>query len=58
MMRVPPGLTIRRLLRPHAKSLAIGIAAVFVEGMATLAAPWPLPIPFRTPDNSASLGVS
>ena len=44
MMRVPPGLTIRRLLRPHAKSLGIGIAAVFVEGMATLAEPWPLKV--------------
>ena len=44
MMRVPSGLTIRRLLRPHAKSLAIGIAAVLVEGMAALAEPWPLKV--------------
>src|SRR6478752_3205616 len=43
-MPVPPGLTIRRLLRPHAKGLTIGIAAVFIEGAASLAEPWPLKI--------------
>ena len=41
---MPPGLTIRRLLRPHVKGLTIGIAAVFIEGAASLAEPWPLKI--------------
>jgi subfamily B ATP-binding cassette protein MsbA len=41
---VPPGLTIRRLLRPHLRGLTIGIAAVFVEGIANLAEPWPLKV--------------
>src|SRR5215469_1217491 len=35
---------MRQLLRPHAKLLAIGIAAVFLEGVANLAEPWPLKI--------------
>ena len=43
-MPVPPGLTIRRLLRPHVKGLTIGIAAVLIEGAASLAEPWPLKI--------------
>ena len=43
-MPVPPGLTIRRLLRPHVKGLTIGIAAVLIEGAANLAEPWPLKI--------------
>jgi ATP-binding cassette, subfamily B, bacterial len=37
-----PGM--RQLLRPHAKLLTIGVAAVFLEGVATLAEPWPLKI--------------
>jgi len=37
-------LTIRRLLRPHAKALTIGIAAVLIGGVASLAEPWPLKI--------------
>ncbi len=37
-------LTIGRLLRPHAKGLALGIAAVLVGGAANLAEPWPLKI--------------
>ena len=37
-------LSIRRLLSPHAKGLTIGIAAVIVEGVASLAEPWPLKI--------------
>ena len=37
-------LSIRRLLRPHARGLTIGIAAVLVEGAANLAEPWPLKI--------------
>jgi ATP-binding cassette subfamily B protein len=41
---VSNGLTIRRLLRPHLKGLTIGIAAVFVEGIANLAEPWPLKV--------------
>jgi len=40
--RNKPGM--RQLLRPHAKLLAIGIAAVFLEGVANLAEPWPLKI--------------
>src|SRR3954453_12815370 len=38
------GLTVRRLLRPHVRGLMIGIAAVFIEGAASLAEPWPLKI--------------
>jgi ATP-binding cassette, subfamily B, bacterial len=37
-----PGM--RQLLKPHAKLLAIGVAAVFLEGVANLAEPWPLKI--------------
>jgi ATP-binding cassette subfamily B protein len=37
-------LTIGCLLGPHAKSLAIGIGAVLVEGVANLAEPWPLKV--------------
>jgi ATP-binding cassette, subfamily B, bacterial len=37
-------LTMWRLLRPHAKILTIGIGAIFVEGAANLAEPWPLKI--------------
>jgi ATP-binding cassette, subfamily B, bacterial len=41
---LPTGFTIRRLLRPHVKGLTIGIAAVVVEGAASLAEPWPLKV--------------
>ena len=46
MMRDAVGhkLTVRGMLRPHAKGLAIGVAAVLVEGVANLAEPWPLKI--------------
>jgi ATP-binding cassette, subfamily B, bacterial len=37
-----PGM--RQLLRPHAKLLTIGVAAVIFEGVANLAEPWPLKI--------------
>ena len=37
-------LSMRSLLGPHARGLAIGLAAVVVEGAATLAEPWPLKI--------------
>jgi ATP-binding cassette subfamily B protein len=37
-------LSIRHLLKPHAGGLAIGVAAVLVEGAASLAEPWPLKI--------------
>jgi ATP-binding cassette, subfamily B, bacterial len=37
-----PGM--RQLLRPYAKLLTIGVAAVFLEGVANLAEPWPLKI--------------
>uniref|UniRef100_Q02CW5 ABC transporter related n=1 Tax=Solibacter usitatus (strain Ellin6076) TaxID=234267 RepID=Q02CW5_SOLUE len=37
-------LSIRELLRPHRKSLALGLIAVVVEGIAGLLEPWPLKI--------------
>ena len=37
-------ITLGGLLRPHAASLSIGIAAVIIEGAANLAEPWPLKI--------------
>jgi subfamily B ATP-binding cassette protein MsbA len=37
-------LSLRRLLKPHAGLLSIGIAAIAVEGLANLAEPWPLKI--------------
>jgi ATP-binding cassette subfamily B protein len=37
-------LTVGHLLKPHARSLTIGIVAVIVEGIANLAEPWPLKI--------------
>jgi ATP-binding cassette, subfamily B, bacterial len=37
-------LSMWRLLRPHAKILTIGIGAIFIEGAANLAEPWPLKI--------------
>jgi ATP-binding cassette, subfamily B, bacterial len=37
-------LTTYRLLRPHARVLALGIAAIIVESAANLAEPWPLKI--------------
>jgi subfamily B ATP-binding cassette protein MsbA len=40
--RRQPGM--RQLLRPHAKLLTFGIAAVLLEGIASLAEPWPLKI--------------
>jgi ATP-binding cassette, subfamily B, bacterial len=39
-----PKLSIRHLLTPYAGGLAIGVAAVLVEGAASLAEPWPLKI--------------
>ena len=39
-----PRLTMRRLLRPHARVLTIGFTAILVEGAANLAEPWPLKI--------------
>ena len=36
--------TLRHLLRPHVKALSVGIAAVLLEGAASLAEPWPLKI--------------
>jgi ATP-binding cassette subfamily B protein len=41
---VTTGFTIQHLLRPHVKGLTIGIAAVVVEGAASLAEPWPLKV--------------
>lgn len=38
----------RRLLRPHATSLMIGVVAVVIEGVANLAEPWPLKIVIDT----------
>ncbi len=35
---------MRKLLRPHAKLLTIGMAAVLLEGLSGLAEPWPLKI--------------
>jgi ATP-binding cassette subfamily B protein len=40
--------TFRRLLRPHATSLTIGLVAVVIEGVANLAEPWPLKIVIDT----------
>ena len=37
-------LTIRELLRPHFKLLAMGLAAVIGEGIANLLQPWPLKV--------------
>jgi subfamily B ATP-binding cassette protein MsbA len=37
-------LTIRELLRPHRRELALGLAAVIGEGVADLLEPWPLKI--------------
>jgi subfamily B ATP-binding cassette protein MsbA len=39
-------LTIRDLLRPHSKALAVGLFAVIGEGAADLLQPWPLKIVF------------
>jgi ATP-binding cassette subfamily B protein len=41
-----PRLTIAGLLRPHTKSLAIGLVAVIGAGAANLLQPWPLKIVF------------
>jgi ATP-binding cassette subfamily B protein len=41
-------VTFRRLLRPHATSLMIGVVAVVIEGVANLAEPWPLKIVIDT----------
>ena len=38
----PSKLTLFRLLRPHARVLTVGIAAILVESAANLAEPWPL----------------
>ena len=40
----PPSLTIKDLLRPRARILLLGFAAVVGEGVANLLAPWPLKI--------------
>jgi len=40
----PRSLTIRDLLRPRARILLLGFAAVLGEGVANLLAPWPLKI--------------
>src|SRR5690348_15046513 len=45
--KVPPPrkrLTIRNLLRPHVRALALGAIAVFGEAAANLLQPWPLKI--------------
>src|SRR5690242_4655475 len=39
-----PTVTMRDLLRPHTRILALGFAAVVGEGVANLLAPWPLKI--------------
>jgi ATP-binding cassette subfamily B protein len=39
-----PGLTLAILLKPHAWALTVGIVAVFIEGAAALAEPWPLKV--------------
>jgi subfamily B ATP-binding cassette protein MsbA len=39
-----PSFHVGQLLKPHAKGLAIGVAAVVIEGAANLAEPWPLKI--------------
>lgn len=39
-----PKLSIRHLLRFHARGLTIGVAAVLIEGVSNLAEPWPLKI--------------
>lgn len=41
---IKPVWTMWRLLQPHAKALAVGGAAVLVEGISNLAEPWPLKI--------------
>lgn len=38
--------TLRRLLQPHWKGLAIGLAAVAAETIAGLLEPWPLKVVF------------
>ena len=38
--------SIRHLLKPHARALAVGVAAVLVETAANLAEPWPLKVIF------------
>ncbi|HXA48871.1 MAG TPA: ABC transporter ATP-binding protein [Candidatus Acidoferrum sp.] len=43
-MSTNPSHTLRKLLRPHARGLIIGIVAAFLEGAASLAEPWPLKI--------------
>src|SRR6266550_136076 len=47
MQPAPPkrkSLTIKELLRPHYKLLAIGLVAVIGEGLTNLLEPWPLKI--------------
>src|SRR5262245_27464667 len=44
MLRMTGRHSLRYLLKPYAKGLAIGIAAVIVEGAAGVAEPWPLKI--------------
>jgi subfamily B ATP-binding cassette protein MsbA len=38
--------SIRSLLKPHSKALAVGIFAVICGGVANLLEPWPLKIVF------------
>jgi subfamily B ATP-binding cassette protein MsbA len=42
----PPRLTVRALLRPHARPLAIAAVAMAVQGLTELFEPWPLKIVF------------
>lgn len=42
----PPRLTVRALLRPHARPLAIAGVAMAVQGLTELFEPWPLKIIF------------
>ena len=41
---IPERLTIANLLRPHYKTLAIGVAAVIGESLVNLLEPWPLKV--------------
>ncbi len=42
--RTGVSLTIRDLLRPHLRALALGFGAVVAEGLANLLEPWPLKV--------------
>ena len=45
-LRASSALSVRSLLRPHTKALAIGLLAVIGEAIAGLLGPWPLKIVF------------